>query len=96
VSSYVISVRMSTHLADFPNVILDVERVELDIACGLQDRVAQAYGGLMFMDFTGHRNIYTEVDKGLLPPMYLAYNTSAGYQKDFIISDNHFCSAQHE
>ena len=79
---------MPIHLVDFPNVILDIERVELDIACGLQDRVVQAYGGLVFMDFTGPRNIYTEVDKGLLPPMYLAYNTSAGNQNDLITSCN--------
>lgn len=59
-------------------MILDIERVELGIACGLQDRVVQTYGGLVYMDFTGPRNVYTEADKSLLPPMYLAYNISAG------------------
>jgi glucuronokinase len=63
---------------DFPNVIMDIERVELEIACGLQDRVVQTYGGLVHMDFTSPHNVYIEVDKELLPPMYLLYNTNTG------------------
>ena len=34
-----------------PNLVLSVERDELGINAGLQDRVIQAYEGLMFMDF---------------------------------------------
>lgn len=65
-------------IPDFPNIILDIERIELDIACGLQDRVVQTYGGLVHMDFTSSANVYTVVDKSLLPPMYLIYNTDTG------------------
>jgi hypothetical protein len=63
---------------DFPTVIMDIERVELEIACGLQDRVVQTYGGLVHMDFTSSHNVYTVVDKKLLPSMYLLYNTNTG------------------
>ena len=60
--------------------MLDIEKVELDIACGLQDRVVQSYGGLVHMDFTTAQPIYTEIETNLLFsfPMYLAYNTHAG------------------
>src|SRR5262245_13551353 len=35
-----------------PNLILSVERDELGIGAGLQDRVAQVYEGAVFMDFS--------------------------------------------
>jgi len=34
-----------------PNLILSVETEELGIQAGLQDRVVQTYGGLVYMDF---------------------------------------------
>ncbi|KAL6630592.1 hypothetical protein ACP70R_028443 [Stipagrostis hirtigluma subsp. patula] len=61
-----------------PNLILDAEK-ELGIVAGLQDRVAQVYGGLVYMDFSkehmdklGH-GIYTPLNVDLLPPLYLIY-----------------------
>ncbi|WVZ53818.1 hypothetical protein U9M48_004710 [Paspalum notatum var. saurae] len=61
-----------------PNLILAAEN-ELGIVAGLQDRVAQVYGGLVYMDFSkehmdklGH-GIYTPLDVNLLPPLYLIY-----------------------
>ena len=46
---------------DAPTLVMEAERDELGIACGLQDRVAQMYNGVVFMDFdralvesTGH------------------------------------------
>ncbi len=36
----------------FPSLILSIEKTELGISAGLQDRVVQTYGGLMHMDFT--------------------------------------------
>ncbi|KAL2335756.1 hypothetical protein Fmac_016969 [Flemingia macrophylla] len=61
-----------------PNLILAAEK-ELGIVAGLQDRVAQVYGGLVYMDFSeenmdklGH-GIYTPMDTSLLPPLYLIY-----------------------
>ena len=69
---------------------LDIERVELGISAGLQDRVIQCLGGLGHMDFapllqpqptesggivTG---VYTRLSPTRLPPLYLAFNTAAG------------------
>ncbi|XP_006662830.2 glucuronokinase 1-like [Oryza brachyantha] len=61
-----------------PNIILDAEK-ELGIVAGLQDRVAQVYGGLVYMDFgkehmdtLGH-GVYTPLDVNILPPLYLIY-----------------------
>lgn len=64
-----------------PQVILDIENVELGIAAGLQDRVIQVYGGLVHMDFAdvaskGH-GAYTPLDPALLPALYLVWNAAA-------------------
>lgn len=65
---------------------LAIETEELGIVAGLQDRVAQAYGGLIFMDFAaehfeahGHGR-YEPLDPALLPPIYIAYREDAGGQ----------------
>jgi glucuronokinase len=69
-------------LPEFPNIVLETETKELGVAAGLQDRVIQAYEGLVYMDFSkelmdrqGHGN-YERLDPGLLPRIYLAYRTS--------------------
>ncbi|KAJ4827559.1 Glucuronokinase 1 [Turnera subulata] len=61
-----------------PSLILSAEK-ELGIVAGLQDRVAQVYGGLVYMDFAkehmdkfGH-GIYKPMDIDLLPPLHLIY-----------------------
>ena len=66
-----------------PSLVLSVETQELGIPAGLQDRVAQTYEGVVFMDFGksvmkeedglryGH---YEPLDPDLLPPLYLAYD----------------------
>ncbi|KMZ57944.1 Galactokinase [Zostera marina] len=61
-----------------PQIILNAEK-ELGIVAGLQDRVVQVYGGLVFMDFDkkfmeekGHGR-YTPMDVNLLPRLYLIY-----------------------
>jgi glucuronokinase len=54
---------------------LAVETEDLGIAAGLQDRVAQAYGGLTFMDFRA--GVYESLDPALLPPLFLAWNVQA-------------------
>ncbi|EEF40976.1 ATP binding protein, putative [Ricinus communis] len=61
-----------------PKLVLSAEQ-ELGIVAGLQDRVAQVYGGLVYMDFSkenmdrlGH-GIYTPMDIELLPPLHLIY-----------------------
>jgi glucuronokinase len=64
-----------------PGLILSVETKEIGISAGLQDRVAQVYEGLTYMDFDrrymeehGH-GIYEPLDPALLPPLYIAYRT---------------------
>lgn len=62
-----------------PGIILEVETRELGIPAGYQDRVIQVYQGLVFMDFdkdyleaNGHGR-FEELDRKLLPPLYVAY-----------------------
>lgn len=59
---------------------LAVETDELGIHGGLQDRVAQVYQGLVYMDFDcarmeqyGHGH-YQYLDPACLPPIYIAYS----------------------
>ena len=63
------------------NLIRAVENRELGIAAGLQDRVAQVYQGIVYMDFDkdlldkqgfGH---YESFPLSRLPPLYIAYRT---------------------
>jgi len=70
-----------------PSLVLSVEASELGIAAGLQDRVVQAYEGLVYMDFAQERmqilddfecGVYEPIDPGLLPPLYIAYATDVG------------------
>lgn len=64
---------------ELANVILSVETEELGIGAGLQDRVAQVYGGLMFMDFNSEHmqangcGKYERLDPALLANVYVAY-----------------------
>lgn len=65
-----------------PNLVLSVEKDELGISAGLQDRVIQTYEGMVYMDFDkehmrqhGHGR-YEPMDAALLPPIYLAYDTT--------------------
>ena len=67
-------------LEDAPTLCLEAERDELDIQCGLQDRVIQMYEGCVFMDFeqtlvesTGHGR-YERLDPARLPRLYVAYD----------------------
>ena len=67
-------------LEEQPTLIMCAERDELGIACGLQDRVAQIYNGVTFMDFnrdlvesTGH-GAYERLDPKLMPNLYIAYD----------------------
>lgn len=62
------------------NLIQAVENRELGIAAGLQDRVAQVYGGLVYMDFSKElfeRQGYGRYEPltAALPPLYIAYRT---------------------
>jgi glucuronokinase len=76
-----------------PNLILAVEMEELGIAAGLQDRVAQTYQGLVYMDFDralmasrGYGR-YEHLDAAALPPLYLAYRTALAEDSGIVHSD---------
>lgn len=65
---------------ELPSIALSVEVEGLGLVAGLQDRVAQVYGGLVYMDFdkdhmtTHGYGRYEPLDISLLPPLYLAYD----------------------
>mgnify|MGYP001585647041 CR=1 FL=1 len=74
--------RVSIPLPVQANLVLETETRELGVPAGLQDRVIQAYEGLVYMDFArdvierqGYGN-YEPLDPALLPRVYLAYRTS--------------------
>lgn len=63
-----------------PTIDLSVEKDELGINAGLQDRVIQVYEGIVYMDFDrtlieqhGH-GMYEELRPPRLPPIYIAYD----------------------
>jgi glucuronokinase len=65
----------------FANLVLETETRELGVPAGLQDRVIQAYEGLVYMDFSkelidqrGYGN-YEPLDPRLLSNVYVAYRT---------------------
>ncbi len=67
-----------------PSFALPIELEELGITAGLQDRVAQVYEGVVYMDFDLARErkvqdfpsyYYEPLDPALLPPLYLSYHT---------------------
>ncbi len=64
------------------NLILSVEKDELKIGAGLQDRVAQVYNCPIYMNFDKTRmdkqgfGEYIPFDKNLLPSLYIAYRTN--------------------
>ncbi len=69
-----------------PNVVLAAETEELGLTAGLQDRVVQVYGGVVYMDFARKYlardayGRYEQLDPGLLPPVYVAYRKDLGKQ----------------
>lgn len=67
-----------------PSLALSVEKEELGISAGLQDRVIQVYEGAVYMDFAAERmtehqgfrhGVYERLPAELLPPLYIAYST---------------------
>ena len=77
----------------FPNITLAAETEELGINAGLQDRVIQAYGGCVYMDFDkanmdrdGHGK-YERLDVGKLPNLYIAYKTDLGKVSGVVLND---------
>jgi glucuronokinase len=74
--------RVTLTRTELAELALAVEVEELGIAAGLQDRVAQAYGGLTFMDFAAGSTGYETLDSALLPPLLVAWRADAGGASD--------------
>jgi glucuronokinase len=64
------------------NLVLETETQELNVPAGLQDRVVQAYQGVVYMDFSRHLmesrgfGEYEQLDPELLPNVYVACRTT--------------------
>jgi glucuronokinase len=73
-------VEIPKHL--LPTLVLSVEKQELNISAGLQDRVIQTYEGIVYMDFERslvERNgygKYEDLRPEKVPPVYVAYDPS--------------------
>ncbi|MGH9844292.1 MAG: mevalonate kinase family protein [Blastocatellia bacterium] len=76
-----------------PGLILSVERDELGIGAGLQDRVAQVYEGLTYMDFDKtfmdehDHGMYEPLDPGILPPIFIAYQSELAEASEVFHND---------
>lgn len=63
-----------------PSLTLSVEKEELGIQAGLQDRVIQTYEGMVYMDFdkkliaTRGYGVYEPIRPPVMPPLYVAYD----------------------
>jgi glucuronokinase len=85
--------RVKLERSALAELALAVETEELGIAAGPQDRVAQAYGGLMFMDFGaqaaagGSRGRYEALPAELLPPLGIAWRSAAAEDSGFVHDD---------
>ncbi len=73
--------------AELAELALAVEAEDLGIAAGLQDRVAQAYGGLTFMDFAGGGRRYERLDPSLVPPLLVAWRADAAEDSGLVHRD---------
>lgn len=75
------------------NLVLSVETKELRIPAGLQDRVIQAYEGLVFMDFAQEHfeemgyGAYQKLEISSLPSLYIAYRTTLSEGTEFFHND---------
>lgn len=75
------------------NLILSVEKDELKIGAGLQDRVTQVYECPVFMNFdkklmqTQGYGDYIPFDKTLLPKLYIAYRNNLSEGSEFTHND---------
>ncbi len=76
-----------------PTWVLATEVEELHIRAGLQDRVAQCYDGLVYMDFAkdllerDKHGRYEPLDTALLPNLYIAYKVVLAEVSDVVHSN---------
>jgi glucuronokinase len=77
----------------FPTVVLKAETEELGINAGLQDRVIQAYGGCVYMDFdkklveTRQHGHYDRLTPKTLDNLYIAYKVELGKVSGTVLND---------
>jgi glucuronokinase len=71
--------------ARLARLALSAESDELGIPAGLQDRVVQAFGGLVYMDFAA--DSFEPLDPSLLPPLFVAYRSDASEPSAAVHSD---------
>nr|WKN39053.1 GHMP kinase [Tunicatimonas sp. TK19036] len=85
--------RVEIPLDVLPSIVLSAEMDELGINAGLQDRVAQAYEGCVYMDFEKEyllregKGKYERLDPTLLPNLYLAYKVNLGKVSGAVFND---------
>lgn len=78
-----------------PTLILSVEKEELGIRAGLQDRVAQVYEGCVYMDFEKNHlekfgyGIYEPIDVVKLPSLYIAYKVELSKVSGVVLNDTY-------
>ena len=79
-----------------PSFVLSIEKEELGISGGLQDRVIQVYEGLVYMDFDKQQEHcvdgficyhYERLPLSLLPPLYLAYHDTMSEPTEIFHND---------
>ena len=65
---------------EMAQIVWDIERHDMGVVAGPQDRVIQALGGLQFMDFTGAEElgVHERLEPALLPPLVVAWPNEAG------------------
>jgi len=79
-------VQIEKHL--LPALTLSVEKDELGISAGLQDRVIQNYEGIVYMDFdktlleTRGYGDYEDLKPPKMPPLYVAYDPARAEVSD--------------
>jgi glucuronokinase len=66
---------------------LSIEVDDLGIAAGMQDRLVQCHGGLVFMEFAGVHPHAERLDPGLLPPLVVAWREDHSEHSGVVHSD---------
>ncbi len=71
----------------FAELALSIEVDDLGIEAGMQDRVAQSYGGITFMDFGVEPPTYERLQAVPLPPLVLAWSPATAASSGAVHGD---------
>jgi glucuronokinase len=69
------------------SLALSIEVDDLGIAAGLQDRLVQCHGGLVFMEFSGAEPYAERMNVDLLPPLLVAWREDHSEHSGVVHSD---------